>query len=274
MLLPRILTAVVGAPLILLSIYWGGIPFFVLMSGVVLFSLREFFLLTTKASYKPHTVIGMICGYIFFVSIFLSSTAFSQKTEHQLVPLIITIILAVVFLFELLRGSPARSIERVSITFIGIFFIPWAFSHLTRIYYLRPYGKEWVFFLFLLIWTLDTAAYFFGVKFGKSRLAESISPKKSVEGLIAAVVFAGIVAPLLVQLLPLKNYIRFIESILIGILISVVSQFSDLTESLIKRDAEIKNSDVLLPGHGGILDRFDSFLFTAPFIYYYIILFK
>lgn len=274
MLLPRILTAVIGVPLVLLSIYWGGIPFFVLMSGVVFFSLREYFLIAKKASYNPHTIIGIICGYVFFISIFLSSTSFSQKTDHQLVPITMTVILVVVFLCELLKKSPKRVIERISVTFLGVFFIPWAFSHLARIYYLKPHGKEWVFFLFLLIWILDTAAYFFGLKFGKNRLAESVSPKKSVEGLVAAILSAGIVAPLLARLLSLKNYLGFIESVIIGILIAAVSQFSDLSESLLKRDADIKDSDLLLPGHGGILDRFDSFLFTAPLLYYYIILFK
>lgn len=273
MLLPRILTAIVGIPLVILSIYWGGIPFFILMSGVVLFSLREFFFISRRAAYNPHSALGVVLGYLFFVAIFLSSVSFSQKADHQLVPMTLTFILFCLTLVELVKRTPGRSIERLGITFFGVFFIPWAFAHLTRIYYLRPAGSKWVFFLFLIIWTLDTSAYFFGIKFGKNRLAESISPKKSVEGLVAAVVSAVIIAPLLGRLL-LRNYVGTGESMALGFFIALIGQFSDLAESLIKRDAEIKDSDTLLPGHGGMLDRFDAFLFTAPILYYYIIFFK
>ncbi len=273
MILPRILTAVIGIPLVILSVYWGGVPYFILVSGILLFSLREFFLISKKASYNPHTVLGIILGYLFFVSIFLSSTSFSQKADHQLVPMVITVILFVVILIEIFKKTPQKAIERIGITFLGIFFIPWAFAHLARIYYLKPYGMELVYFLFLVIWVLDTAAYFFGIKLGKRKLAESISPKKSTEGFLAAIISASVVSPILSGFF-LKSYLGVVESVLLGFFIAIFGQFSDLAESLIKRDANIKDSDILLPGHGGMLDRFDSFLFTAPLLYYYIVFFK
>lgn len=273
MILPRILTAVVGIPLIILALWWGGIPYFILVSGITLFSLNEFFLIARKAGYAPRVIPGIAGGYLVFAAVFASSTAFSQKADHQLVAITLTVALMALNAIELFRGDVSGAVGRIGVTFYGIFLMPWALAHLGKMRDINPYGREWVLLLFAVIWILDTAAYFFGVKFGRNRLASAISPKKSVEGLIAALA-AGAVSAVVVGKMLMGVYVTVMGMAVLGFFIAAFAQFSDLSESLIKRDADIKDSDTLLPGHGGMLDRFDSFIFTAPLVYYYLIMFK
>ncbi|MDD2524535.1 MAG: CDP-archaeol synthase, partial [Endomicrobiaceae bacterium] len=128
-------------------------------------------------------------------------------------------------------------------------------------------------FLFVNIWVLDTGAYVVGKKFGKHKLAKFISPKKTIEGAIAGV-FTGIFTAIICREIFMQNIISIQETIIFAIVISIVGQFSDLAESLFKRDCNIKDSGNILPGHGGMLDRFDSYIFCAPIFYYLIIFIK
>ena len=153
------------------------------------------------------------------------------------------------------------------------FFIPWTLGHLVLIRNLRPDGMGYVFFLFFVIWMLDTGAYFVGTKFGRKPLAHMASPKKTLEGAVGGVA-TGIITAMLCKLIFFNSSMPFPEAAMLGLLIAVVSQFSDLAESVIKRDVGVKDSADLLPGHGGMLDRFDSFLFASPLLYYYLTIFK
>jgi phosphatidate cytidylyltransferase len=122
-----------------------------------------------------------------------------------------------------------------------------------------------VYFLFIVIWSIDTGAYAVGVKLGKHKLSQNISPKKTLEGALGGIA-VGIIVSILCGFI--------LESLVLGIFLAFSSQFSDLAESLLKRDVGLKDTSNLLPGHGGMLDRFDSFLFTAPLLYYYLSIFK
>ena len=171
------------------------------------------------------------------------------------------------------RPGLEKAVERMAITFFGAFVIPWTLGHLMLIRSIRPNGMEYVFFLLIVIWMLDTGAYYFGVKFGRQPLAAAVSPKKTLEGAIGGV-GTGIVTAILCKMIFLNSAMSFSEAAILGLLIAVVSQFSDLAESVIKRDVGVKDSADLLPGHGGMLDRFDSFLFASPLLYYYLTIFK
>lgn len=166
MILPRIITAVVGIPLIILAVYLGGIPFFLLMAGVVFMSLREYYILSGYGKYGFQPVIGTICGMLLFVSMYLNGTRLGASLENQGTAAILSLMLIPVFLREMLRSSADRAIERMAVTFFGAFFIPWTLGHLVLIRNLRPAGMEYVFFLFIVIWMLDTGAYFVGRKIG------------------------------------------------------------------------------------------------------------
>ncbi len=273
MILPRIITAVVGIPLVMFAVYLGGIPFFLLMAGVVFMSLREYYILAGYGKYGFQPVIGTICGMALFLSMYLNGTKLGASIDNQGTAALLSLILIPVFLREMLRSSPEKAIERISITFFGAFFIPWTLGHLVLIRNLRPFGMEYVFFLFIVIWMLDTGAYAVGRKFGRNTLAAMVSPKKTLEGL-AGGALTGIFTAMICKLIFLKTSLTLSEAAILGLIITGTSQFSDLAESMIKRDVGVKDSADLLPGHGGMLDRFDSFLFTSPLIYYYLTIFK
>jgi len=126
--------------------------------------------------------------------------------------------------------------------------------------------------IFITIWICDSAAFFLGTAFGKHKLFPRVSPKKSWEGSIAGFIFA------LLTMIALKYIIlysfSFVDALITGIIIGSVGQIGDLVESLIKRDAGVKDSSNLIPGHGGIFDRFDSLMLSSPVIYLYLSYFK
>ncbi|OGS19088.1 MAG: hypothetical protein A2219_05540 [Elusimicrobia bacterium RIFOXYA2_FULL_50_26] len=273
MLLPRLITAIIGIPLVALTVYWGGVPFLVLMFGVVFLSLREFFFLAGHGKYNAQPVLGIITGLILLVSIFLNGTALGAAGENQGTAAMLTLLLIPLYAREMMRKPLDRAIERISITFFGSFFIAWTLGHLLLLRNLQPAGMGYVYFLIGVIWLLDTGAYAVGIRFGKRKLAETVSPKKTIEGALGGTI-VSVLAALLCRLLFLRENITPLEAVIAGLFIALIAQFSDLSESLLKRDVGVKDSANLLPGHGGMLDRFDSFLFTAPLFYYYLTIFK
>jgi len=276
-ILPRLITALIGIPLVLICIKFGGIAFLLLMLFVVVFALTEYFLLVKQAGYASQPIIGTITGIVLLLSIYVNGTQNGMLSHNLGTPAILSFILFPVFLYEIIAGRINRSIESVGITFLGAFFIPWALGHLILIRDFMPDGAIIVYFLFVVIWVLDTGAYFFGRKFGKHKLAPLVSPKKTIEGLMGGVVTGALASWGFVSIVHFainKTLFSTTEAIIIGVVVALISQFSDLSESLLKRNANVKDSAELLPGHGGMLDRFDSFLFTAPFFYYYLTIIK
>ena len=271
MLLPRLITAIVGLPLIIVSIHWGGVPFFILVAGIIALGLREFYRMAGEGGYSTQPWIGQICGFVFFGAMIWNGTKFKFDAETILIPLLLTIILMVLFVRELFSSSLRQSILRIGITLLGIFFVVWTLGHLCLLRELRPFGREYTYFLFVVIWTVDTMAYIIGKRFGKFKLASQISPGKTIEGTLGGIV-AGVVLSAILQ--PIVFYqMSPTRIMMLAFGIGVCAQISDLAESLLKRSFGVKDSSTLLPGHGGILDRFDSFIFTAPLFYYFLVLF-
>lgn len=274
MILPRLITAIIGIPLILISIKFGAIPFFILVFSICCFCLNEyFFLMSKKTKYDTHTITGFILGTLFLISIYFNGPQIlNSSLETQITSIILSFCIIVLFLIEIIKGNPSGSISRTAITLLAIFFISWPFGHLLLIRDIKSDGEKYTYFLFLLIWFIDTGAYVVGKKFGRTKLTEKISPQKTVEGLIGSLITAVIGSIILKKFLSLSAF-SFKEIIIVGIFLAFLSVISDLTESLLKREAGVKDSAILLPGHGGMLDRFDSFIFTAPFFYYYLVIF-
>ena len=131
-------------------------------------------------------------------------------------------------------------------------------------------GRGLTFFLLVTVWICDTAAYLFGKRFGRHKLRPTISPAKTIEGTIAGIVF-GTLGALGVWSLFLQEILSLPHALILGILLSIVGQLSDLSESIIKRSADVKDSGHLIPGHGGLLDRCDSLIFSAPALYIYFV---
>lgn len=256
-LVVRILTALVGIPIVMACIYYGGLAFYIMFFAVILFSVIEFFNICKK--YNPMNILGTVLAVIFFIALCLGN--YVQET--------IIVSIFILFFCAMLKDSIENVSGKLAITCFGTFFITWTLFHMILIRNIEGYGMHYIIFLFVNIWMLDTGAYFVGRKFGKHKLASIVSPKKTIEGAIAGVVTA-IVVSLVYRYLFMQQAMTNFDAVIYALVISFVGQFSDLAESLFKRDCNIKDSGNIIPGHGGMLDRFDSYLFCAPVFYYLI----
>ncbi|HRP01869.1 MAG TPA: phosphatidate cytidylyltransferase [Candidatus Kapabacteria bacterium] len=269
----RVAVALIGIPLLLYVIYSGSIPFFIAIIIISTISLWEFYEIARNKGTQPLTILGLLVNIISLTLLYLHSINFNI-TQYYLITFLLFIICA--FLFQLFRKEN-NSISNISITIGGLIYINLMFASL---YMLREFhlffGKVIEFNPMLLvysfiisIWVCDSAAYFVGSKFGKNKLMPSISPKKSWEGAVAG--FIGSVLSMLIFNLITNNF-SIIHSLVIGVLVGTAGQIGDLSESQIKRDANVKDSSNILPGHGGFLDRFDSIMFVSPIILLYLLI--
>ncbi len=252
----RLLLAFFFMPLILIVFYYGGVPMVIALSILNLiatFELRKIFI--AKGVHVPKLVIPL--NFL----VFISGTWGGPPT-------IIASMLIVYFVFtghDLLHNRLDGSLQRISALFFIMVYAGLFVSSFYNIRQVKPHGQYIIIFLLIVTWITDSAAYFAGRWFGKHREVFLASPKKSVEGFLAAVFFAFIASIAAKLIFP--NCLNWIEAILIGFTTSIFGQFGDLVESMIKRDAGMKDSSNLIPGHGGILDRFDSLLASAPVLY-------
>lgn len=190
----------------------------------------------------------------------------SLRPEIYITPVVLSGVLAVLIFAGLLSARKEEAFQGIASTFLGIFYVSWGLSHIYLIRDIRPEGRGLSFFLFIVVWALDVGAYAGGSRFGKNKLAPSVSPKKSWEG-VAAGTACALAASVLVRAAFLPA-LSMSGALSLGFFVAVAAQISDLSESLFKRNVGVKDSGTLLPGHGGLLDRFDSFLLTAPAYYY------
>lgn len=201
----------------------------------------------------------LVINYLFTAALF--GLIMTDKNDYFRVLLFLyTISLLCILVF-----NEKVKISDIAITAIGALYIPFFISHIALLG-----GSIYIWLVFITAWGTDTFAYFVGVKFGKKKLCPNLSPKKSVEGF-----FGGIMGSLALNL-AFSYYFKLDNLLIIAIMsitCSIMAQIGDLTASRIKRLANIKDYGNIMPGHGGILDRFDSILFTGPLVYYYITLF-
>lgn len=239
------------------------------IAAITLLCLYEYGVILFTANKPVNRISLIVFGFLMMIGATVGTLPVVEgKMAVYLPNFFIAITLFGIMFVEIL--SPKRSLERVANTFLGVMLIPWALIHLVSLRELDPYGEYFTYILFITIWVSDTFAYLLGTWLGKHRLNEAVSPKKSWEGAVAGVLF-GTAATLFLWDLFIPAYITLNQAIILGITISVVSQISDLAESLIKRSAGVKDSSNILPGHGGIFDRFDGFILTAPIVYYVVL---
>jgi len=270
----RILMAVLFLPLLVLMAWRGGLIYLGFTLLVVGLCLREFYRLLEAKGLSPHWKSGLLTVLLLPVAGYFRFR--TGRIEEWHVGLFFTILIGAVLLAELRRGAGKQAVANSAATFLGVLYIGWLGAHLDALRELpipmrRSYGEGMSYALlpFFLTWTCDTAAYGVGLAFGRTKVMPSVSPAKSLEGSIAGLVFA--IAGGFVARVWFAPYLSVLDAIVLGALVGVFGQFGDLVESLFKRDAETKDSSRLIPGHGGVLDRFDSLLFTAPIVYYYLV---
>ncbi|MBK7104247.1 MAG: phosphatidate cytidylyltransferase [Ignavibacteriae bacterium] len=264
----RILVSVVAIPLILAACFYGRIPFLIFVLGIGLISFWEFSELVKKKNIYPNLVLGFLSVAIFVIN---------KYYDFMQVEIIILISAILILLNELFRNK-SSAILNISATFLGILYLGMFSASILGIreFYnfselLYDEGGYLIISILASIWICDSAAFFIGSAFGKHKLFPRVSPNKSWEGAIAGFVFS-IFAMIAAKALVLGS-LTLLDSIIIGIIVGFIGQLGDLVESLFKRDAGVKDSSNLIPGHGGIFDRFDSLLLTAPTVYVYLVLF-
>lgn len=261
----RIIVSIIAIPLIIGACIYGGIPFLIFVLGIALISFWEFNKLVENKNSFPNFILGSL----FIILIILNS--YYGFTDFYVLTIISS---SVILLFELFRNKES-AILNVGSTFLGIFYLGLFSSSilLIREYYvnsemLYSEGGYLLISIMVSIWVCDSAAFFLGSAFGKHKLFPRVSPNKSWEGAIAGFVFA--IISMLVAKFLIMDLFSLVDAIIIGAIVGVIGQMGDLVESLIKRDADVKDSSAIIPGHGGIFDRFDSLLLTAPAVYFYL----
>lgn len=260
-MLPRILTILVGLPIIVTCAYWGGTAFVVLVTVLALASINEFLLMMRLGGHDPSFFLGNLFTVVFvaFFNLTLKHPNWEPAASG-----ILTTAIVVTFSTALMLPNLKNAIDNIAITLLGCLYVGWLYGYLILIRAFTPHGM-YLFFLLFIIWANDTAAYVVGSRWGKTLLSP-VSPKKTFEGAVAGFFVSVVVAVFFGQMIHLPWW----SAVLLGAIISVMGQMGDLVESMIKRSAQVKDSSQLVPGHGGVLDRMDSFIFAAPVVYYYL----
>lgn len=264
----RILVSIIGVPVILGSIYLGGIYFFIVIAVISLLSQLEFYNLAQHKNLQINKKLGLLAGFAVLYLYYASKEEFFLPT--------LLLIFMLFLIIEIFSGRESPLLNS-SIILSGIIY-PTAL--IGTLYPLRQTdsligvdGLNLIIALLAGVWLCDTAAYYIGKSVGKHKLFERVSPNKTWEGSAAGFAASLTVIFALKYNGFLGSSFTTVDAIMLSLFSGVGGQLGDLFESLIKRDAGMKDSGFLLPGHGGFLDRFDALVFAAPMTYIYFIYF-
>ncbi|MFA5164983.1 MAG: phosphatidate cytidylyltransferase [Candidatus Omnitrophota bacterium] len=267
----NIIPRFVSSALIIAFVYftvmvWPDWVFCSVLTLMIGMALYEFYSLVEKKGIPIFKTSGISIGVLVPLSIFFT---FEPTKGWEL--LFIIAVLLTIFILQFTRRENSNAIFGVSTTIFGILYISWTFSFMLKLKLMEnpalPDGSLLVAFLLLVTKMGDIGAYIVGTYFGKHSLIPRISPKKSVEGALGGFLFsvgAALASRSFLPSIPLHHLL------ILGCLLGVLAQVGDLSESLIKRDSQVKDSADYIPGLGGVLDLVDSILFTAPTLYFYV----
>jgi phosphatidate cytidylyltransferase len=269
-LLQRTISGVIFLVIIIGSMLLGEYTFGAIFLIILLVALLEFYNLILASGANPFTGPGVFSGVMVFIMAFLVSSGIACPTiQFLFFPLMILIIIIALY------SQKENPINNIAVTLLGIFYISFPLATINYLVFPASNGHEYTYRIALgilmLIWINDTAAYLVGKTIGHHRLFPRISPKKSWEGAMGGTVLTLLAALWMKQLMGMLTPVNWI---VIAVIVSVFGIFGDLTESLIKRSANFKDSGTIIPGHGGILDRIDSILFVMPMAFVYLVLNK
>jgi phosphatidate cytidylyltransferase len=303
----RVLVALVGIPVVVGATLAGGYFFFCLFLLISLVALWEFYALARSKGASPQTVTGYVLG-VLLVTVFLydrlhivilstfdkQGIAVPFPTMAQQFLILLLAFVPIVMIVELFRGR-ANPLYNIAVTLMGALYVSLffgsliglrelfvpadfpVFEHFGTVGPVVPgeiaatiyrWGGWTVLAMFVAVWTCDSSAYFAGRAFGRHKLFERVSPNKTWEGAIAGCL--GALAAFVIMKLLVLPYLTLAQSLVCGAIVGVIGQLGDLVESLLKRDAGVKDSSTIIPGHGGVLDRFDSIMAAAPVIFLYL----
>ncbi len=266
----RVIVGVVFVPCIVFLCWISGTSLFVFVTLVVLFGLREYHWISAAKNVEPNWYIGIPAAF------FLCLDAWLEAGSHA--PLILTALVLLTAAAEVFRNSPRSPWHNVAATAFGVLYIGLLGSHLILLGTWPiddPAVVKWgdrimapVLLAFAIPWSYDAFAYFTGRLVGRHKLLSRVSAGKTIEGTVGGLI--GAVIFMFALRFTLFPFLTPMHCVILGGVGGIVAQVGDLAESLVKRDAGLKDSSSLIPGHGGVLDRFDSVFFAAPFVYYYL----
>jgi phosphatidate cytidylyltransferase len=274
-LLTRVVVAFVFAPLIIYITLLGKLPFLILIEVLIILGLWEFFRLSEIKNSEIPKIPLLLLGVLLGVSAYF----WGERV-------FLFFILGILYLSALvlvIKGKTEGATANLGLSLFGFFYVAGLFSYLILLREMSPeiasdkfaslatsyrIGGVWIVYLLLCIWSCDTFAYFIGAPLGKHQLSPTVSPRKTVEGFLGGIL--GAIAAAFFSHFVFFSSAQLKDLLIISVIVALVGQVGDLTESLFKRDAQLKDSSHIIPGHGGILDRFDSLLFVSPIVYYYL----
>jgi phosphatidate cytidylyltransferase len=271
----RIIVGVIGIPLIIALAYAGNHIFLVFCVIVSFLCMNEFYNLFEKPESNPGILTQWIGGLSFHKTVFLSISSLIVVCFYLEDINYVLILYFLMFIYLILNEVFKREkhFEAIGTWLLSIVYISTPFGLLSLMNstkFIGEFGADYAIIIMGLVWTSDTFAYFGGRTFGKHKLAERISPKKTWEGSIIGFAFTLIIGVLIKVFFDAG--FSYAHIITVSVITGVFAQIGDLFESNLKRSVQIKDSSQLIPGHGGFLDRFDSLLFTVPAVYIYLYL--
>ena len=263
----RVASGVLFVPLLILLARAGGYAFLGLIALEVVLGLLEFYRMMRGKGLHPYPLLGLLFGL---------GVVWKAYRPHQgQSDLLLTGAVLLTLALGLRRPELKGRVEGMAVTLFGVLYVGWLSAHLVLLRELpwragTPYadGAGYALLAFFLTWSCDTAAYAVGRVLGRTRPWTRISPRKSVEGAVGGLlgaVVAGFVARAW-----FAPYLTARDAAVLGLLAGLFAQVGDLVESMLKRDARHGDSSDIIPGHGGILDRFDSLYFAAPLVFFYL----
>lgn len=266
-LLQRVITGAGFGIVMIATVWFSHWSFSAIFFLIAILGLREFFQLVTSDRIQPQVISGLVIGAgAFLMNWLFANGSYTAAIFMWLIPAV-----ALLFIMELYRNK-AHPFENIAMTLTGLAYIIVPILLLVQMAYrFNPddaisYHNNVVLGFIFLVWSSDTGAYFIGSKFGKNRLFERISPKKSWEGFFGGLALALLVARILSIYF---TELDFYQWMIVATITITAGTLGDLVESMLKRSIGVKDSGTLLPGHGGILDRFDAFFIAVPLIYFY-----
>jgi len=262
----RVITGVVGVPLVVLAIWFGDPWFSFLIAAAALAGTYEFYRLYGFARKEPLLYVGLAWALVLVLS------PHYQHRSPDVLPTVITATVLISLVWLLGRSSREKAFHDWAWAIAGAFYVGWMLSYWLSLRGLED-GRNWVYLAMLTTYANDTGAFFIGRAWGRHKLAPAISPSKTREGVIGgltcAIAGAIVVATVLNVISPFA--FKYWQILVLGFLVGLFAQLGDLVESLLKRNMGVKESGNLLPGHGGVLDRFDSLIFVGAVVYYYVV---
>jgi len=259
-MLIRIISALVGAPLVIFFLIVKG-DYLYLFAGIIsLVGLYEYYKAIKTVGIKTIDIIGYVFTIAYYILLYLypGSEGLGKITALMII---------VAFTYEIFTRK--SGVNGMVHTIFGFLYVTYLLSHIIYIYGLQN-GAILIWLPFVTAWFTDTTAYFTGISIGKHKLCPAISPNKTIEGALGGIVGSCILTYLFgIFVSQYDNSIGITNFIVIGLICGIASQLGDLAASYIKRYTGVKDFGNIIPGHGGILDRFDSILFTSPVVYFY-----